>query len=102
MQYWRANGWDGANKKRAAQTGSREEHQIALVMLDCGHPEIVVVHPGKSLRGSVAEEEWECPETGTVVKASSIVAVFSGTEWEELSAARIDELLGAAEKTRRS
>ncbi len=86
----RANGWEGTTPAKARST----EHTLVLVQLECGHPDVVVVHPGKSIATEVRSTEWECE--GVTVRASREIARFSGSEWNKLSTEQVVALVKAA------
>ncbi len=80
----------------AALRSTRSEHTVAFVLLDCGHPETVIVHPGTSVRAAIGRCEWECPDTDDDAKVVRVLAVLSEHEWSELNEERLNELLEAA------
>jgi hypothetical protein len=51
-------------------------HTIGIVLLGCGHPAVVVIHPGKSLARILKRYDWECPDTGVTVTATRVLAVL--------------------------
>jgi DNA-directed RNA polymerase subunit RPC12/RpoP len=51
------------NPNGSGRTGSTREHTLGIVPLGCGHPAVVVVHPGRSLAATLKRYEWECPDT---------------------------------------
>lgn len=61
------------------------EHAFALFLLDCGHAEAVVVHPGRSVQSSISACDYECPDTRADAKPVRILAVLSAAEWNELT-----------------
>ena len=71
-----------ATRNPNGSEGSRREHTLGVVLLSCGHPAVVVVHPGKSLPLILKQVEWECPDTGATVTATRVLAVLSEAEWE--------------------
>ncbi|MGO9197346.1 MAG: hypothetical protein ACLQK4_09485 [Acidimicrobiales bacterium] len=80
---------------RVPASARTREHTFGIVLLSCGHPDAVVIHPGKSLARILKQVEWECPDTGTPVTASRVVTVLSQEEWEQLTEEAIDELVSA-------
>jgi hypothetical protein len=86
----RTNGSGGA--------GSTREHTIGVVLLSCGHPAVVVVHPGRSITATIKRYDWECPDSGATVSAARVLAVLSEAEYENLGQEAFDLLVstGAA------
>ena len=72
----RANGWSGADAAR--------EHTLALLLLECGHAEALVIHPGKSVISEARGYYWTCPDTGADVEAARVITQLSETEWNAL------------------
>jgi hypothetical protein len=74
------------------------EHTLGIVLLDCGHPDVVVVHPGKSIAATLKLYEWECPDTNTAAAVTGVLAVLSEAELESMTEEDIDLLVstGAA------
>jgi hypothetical protein len=62
---------------------SREEHTIGVVLLSCGHPDVVVIHPRRSIAATLKRYDWECPNSGSSVTAMQVLAVLSSTEVRE-------------------
>jgi hypothetical protein len=79
-------------------SGSRREHTLGVILLSCGHPAVVVVHPGKSIVATLKLYEWECPDTGAAVTVTRVLAVLSEAEYENLGQEAFDLLVstGAA------
>jgi hypothetical protein len=78
--------------------GSTKEHTFGVVLLSCGHPAVVLVHPGKSVAATLKRYDSECPDTGATVTATRILTVLSETEYENLTDQDVDLLVstGAA------
>ena len=78
--------------------GSTREHTISVVLLSCGHPTVVVVHPGRSIAAILKRYDWECSDTGATVTATRVLRLFSEAEWENVTDQDIDLLVstGAA------
>ena len=68
---------------------------LGVVLLGCGHPAAVVIHPGKSLARILKQVEWECPDTGATVTATRVLAVLSEAEWENLDQEAFDLIVSA-------
>lgn len=92
----RENGWDGATAAGRNGASAGGEHRLGLVLLDCGHPEVVVLHPGRTLRGTLKLCDFECPDTNTAVAVRRTLAVLSEQEWAALTDADVDALVEAA------
>jgi len=75
--------------------GSKGEHTIGVVLLGCGHPAVVVIHPGRSIAGTIKRYEWECPDTGATVTATRVLAVLSEAEYENLGQDAFDLLVSS-------
>lgn len=77
---------------------SAREHTLAVVLLSCGHPAVVIIHPGKSVAATLERYEWECPDTGAAVTATRVLAVLSETDYENVGQEAFDLLVstGAA------
>jgi hypothetical protein len=75
--------------------GSAREHTIAVVLLGCGHPDIVVIHPGRSIAATLKRYEWECPDTSTATAVAGVLAVLSEAQYESMTDEDLD-VLGAA------
>jgi hypothetical protein len=86
------------NPNGSGRTGSTREHTFGIVLLSCGHPAAVVVHPGKSLTRILKLMKWECPDTGATVTATQVLTVLSEADWENLTDQEVDLLVstGAA------
>jgi hypothetical protein len=76
-------------------SGSRREHTFGIILLSCGHPAVVVVHPGRSIAATLKRYEWECPDTGATVTATRVLAVLSETEYENLGQEAFDLLVSS-------
>jgi hypothetical protein len=76
---------DARSINRLGATGSRGEHSFGIVLLGCGHPAAVVIHPGRSITATLKRYEWECPDSGTTVSARRVLAVLSEAEWENMT-----------------
>jgi len=77
-------------------TGSKGEHTFGVVLLSCGHPAAVVVHPGRSVAATLKRYEWECPDTGATVAPTLVLRVLSEAEWESLTDEDVDLLVSTA------
>ena len=77
----------------SAVAGSRGEHGFGIVLLSCGHPAVVVVHPGKSVAATLKRYDWECPDSGATVSATRVLTVLSEAEYEKLSQENFDLLV---------
>jgi hypothetical protein len=82
----------------SASGSSKGEHTLAIILLSCGHPAVVVVHPGKSIAATLRRYEWECPDTGATVMPTRVLAVLSERDYENLGQEAFDLLVstGAA------
>ena len=78
--------------------GCEGEHTLAVVLLGCGHPEVVVVHPGKSIATTLKRYDWECPDSGATVTVTRVLSVLSEAEYENMGQEEFDLLVstGAA------
>jgi hypothetical protein len=78
--------------------GSKGEHTFGVFLLSCGHPAVVVVHPGRSIGVTLKRYDWECPDTGATVSATRVLGVLSETEYENMGQEAFDLLVstGAA------
>ncbi len=87
-----------ARNPSGSGAGSKGEHTFGVVLLSCGHPAVVVIHPGRSIAATLTRYEWECPDTGATVTATRVLAVLSETEYENLGQEAFDLLVstGAA------
>ncbi len=87
-----------ARNPSGSGAGSKGEHTFGVVLLGCGHPAVVVIHPGRSIAATLTRYEWECPDTGATVTATRVLAVLSETEYENLGQEAFDLLVstGAA------
>jgi hypothetical protein len=86
------------NPNGFSRGGSTREHSIGVVLLSCGHPAAVVVHPGRTIAATLKRHDWECPDTGATVTATRVLRLFSEAEWENVTDQDIDLLVptGAA------
>ncbi|MGA3354832.1 MAG: hypothetical protein ABSD85_16870 [Acidimicrobiales bacterium] len=80
----------------SGRVGSTREHNVSIVLLSCGHPAVVIIHPGKSIAATLKRYEWECPDTGATVTATRVLAVLSEAEWENLTDKDVDLLVSKA------
>jgi hypothetical protein len=78
--------------------GSKGEHTFGVVLLGCGHPAVVVIHPGRSISATLKRYEWECPDTGATVTATRVLTVLSEAAYENMGQEAFDLLVstGAA------
>jgi hypothetical protein len=81
----RTNGSGGAGPTRA--------HTFGVVLLSCGHPAVVIVHPGRSIAATIKRYDWECPDSGATVTATQVLAVLSEAEYENLGQEAFDLLV---------
>jgi len=82
------NGWSRADPAR--------EQTMALLLLECGHAEALVIHPGKSVISEARGYYWTCPDTGADVEAARVIAQLSETEWNALDEDGLRRLVEAA------
>ena len=87
-----------ASARNPNGSGSSREHTFGIVLLSCGHPAVVVIHPGKSVAATIKRYNWECPDTGATVAAARVLAVLSEADYENLGQEAFDLLVsnGAA------
>jgi uncharacterized paraquat-inducible protein A len=87
-----------ARNPNGSGTRSTREHTLGIVLLSCGHPAVVIIHPGRSIAATLKLYEWECPDTGAAVTATRVLAVLSEAEYEDLGQDAFDLLVatGAA------
>jgi hypothetical protein len=87
-----------AAARESTAFSSKREHTLGVVLLDCGHPDVVVVHPGRSIAATLKLYEWECPDTNTAAAVTRVVAVLSEAEYESMTDEDLDLLVstGAA------
>lgn len=71
----------------------RGEHSIGIVLLSCGHPAVVVVHPGKSIAVTLKRYEWECPASGATVTPTWVLTVLSEAAYENMGQQAFDLLV---------
>jgi hypothetical protein len=71
-------------------SGSRREHTFGVVLLSCGHPAVVIIHPGRSVAATIKRYDWECPDTSASVTATRVLAVLSQAEYENLGQEAFD------------
>ena len=83
-----------ANDSRG--TGSKGEHTFGVVLLGCGHPDVVVIHPGRSIAATLKQYDWECPDSAATVTATRVLAVLSEAEYENLGQEAFDLLVSSA------
>ena len=76
------------------------EHSFGIVLLSCGHPDAVIIHPGRSLARILKQAEGECPGTGADVTAERVLAVLTEAEWEALTEEAIDQLVASSKGQR--
>ena len=86
------------NPNGAGRPGSTREHTFGIVLLSCGHPAVVVIHPGRSITATTKRYDWECPDSGATVTATRVLAVLSEADYENLGQEAFDLLIatGAA------
>jgi hypothetical protein len=79
-------------------TRSKGEHTFGVILLSCGHPAVVVIHPGRAIAAIIKRYDWECPDSGATVTATRVLAVLSQAEYENLGQEAFDLLVstGAA------
>jgi|GEM_PF-2165507 hypothetical protein len=79
-------------------SGSSREHTFGVVLLSCGHPAVVIIHPGRSIAATLKRYEWECPDTDATVTATRVLAVLSERDYETMGQEAFDLLVstGAA------
>jgi hypothetical protein len=75
---------------------SRREHTLGVVLLSCGHPAVVVIHPGRSIAATLKRYDWECPDSGVTVTPTRVLAVLSEAEYENLGQEAFDLLVSTA------
>ena len=77
---------------------SKGEHTFGVVLLSCGHPAVVIIHPGRSIAATLKRYEWECPDTGATVTATRVLTVLSEAAYENMGQEAFDLLVstGAA------
>lgn len=81
------------NRDGSGHAGSKREHTVAVVLLSCGHPAVVVIHPGRSIAGTLKQCEWECPDSGATVTSTRVLAVLSEAEYENMGQEAFDLLV---------
>lgn len=74
-------------------SGSRREHTFGVVLLSCGHPAVVVIHPGRSIAATLKRYDWECPDTRATVTATRVLTVLSGADYENMGQEAFDLLV---------
>ncbi len=77
-------------------SGSRREHTIGVVLLCCGHPAVVVIHPGRLILAALKRYDWECPDSGATVTATRMLMVLSEAEYENLTDEDVELLVSTA------
>ena len=85
-----------ARNPSGSGSGSMREHTFGVVLLSCGHPAVVVVHPGRSIAAILKRYDWECPDSGATVTATQVLAVLSEAEYENLGQEAFDLLVSSA------
>ena len=86
------------NPNGSGHVSSTREHTFGVVLLSCGHPAVVIIHPGKSVAATLKRYEWECPDTGASVTATRVLTVLSEAAYENMGQEAFDLLVstGAA------
>ena len=86
------------NPNGSVHVGSKGEHTFGVVLLSCGHPAVVVIHPGRSIAATLKQYSWECPDTGATVTATRVLTVLSEAAYENMGQEAFDLLVstGAA------
>jgi hypothetical protein len=79
----------------SGDAGSTQEHTFCVVLLSCGHPAVVVIHPGRSIAATLKRYEWECPDTGATVTPTRVMRVLSEAEYGNLSQEDFDLLVSS-------
>jgi hypothetical protein len=74
---------------------SSREHTFGVVLLSCGHPAVVVIHPGRSIAATLKRYDWECPDTGATVAPTRVLAVLSEAQYENLGQEAFDLLVSS-------
>ncbi len=77
----------------AGHAGSTQEHTLGVVLLSCGHPAVVVVHPGRPIAATLKRYEWECPDTGDSATPTQVLTVISEADYENMSQEAFDLLI---------
>ena len=77
-------------------SGSSREHTFGVVLLSCGHPAVVIIHPGRSIAATLKRYEWECPDTGATVTLARVLTVLSEAEYENMTDEDVDLLVSTA------
>ena len=73
--------------------GAKGEHAFGVALLSCGHPAVLVIHPGKSIAATLERYEWECPDTGATVTATRVLTVLSEAAYENMGQEAFDMLV---------
>ena len=81
------------NPNGSRHLGSTREHTLGGVLLSCGHPDVVVIHPGRSISATLKRYDWECPDSGATVTATRVLTVLSEAEYENLGQEAFDLLI---------
>ena len=81
------------NPKGSGHLGSTREHTFGVVLLSCGHPAVVVIHPGRSIAATLKRYDWECPDTRATVTATRVLTVLSGADYENMGQEAFDLLV---------
>jgi hypothetical protein len=83
------------NQIGSGPAGSTRKHTFGIVLLDCGHPAVVVIHPGRSIAATLKGYDWECPDSGATVTATRVLTVLSEAEYENLGQEAFDLLVSS-------
>jgi hypothetical protein len=83
------------NPNGSGHLGSTREHTFGVVLLSCGLPAVVVVHPGRSIAATIRRYDWECPDSGATVTATTVLAVLSEADYENLGQEAFDLLVSS-------
>jgi hypothetical protein len=86
----------GRSTNGSGGAGSTREHTFGVVLLGCGHPAVVIVHPGRSIAAIIKRYDWECPDSGATVTATRVLAMLSEAEWENLTDEDVDLMVSTA------
>lgn len=73
-----------ARNPNGSATRSTREHTLGIVLLSCGHPAVVMIHPVRSIGATLRRYDWECPDTGAIVTAKRVLTVLSEAEYKNL------------------
>ena len=83
------------NRNGSGYARSTREHTLGVVLLSCGHPAVVIIHPGKSISATLKRYDWECPDSGATVTPTRVLAVLSEAEYENLGQEAFDQLISS-------